>query len=202
MAPYQITARNSSRQISSHYFWRMENPWTRLSRKKIYDNPWITVREDQVLNPNGGKGIYGTVHFKNLAIGIVPVDKQQNTWLVGQYRYPLDEYSWEIPMGGGALEVDPLDSAKRELKEETGLTATSWERFLTLHTSNSVTDEVGYAYLATDLTQGPTEFEDSEDLQIRKLPLAEAFNMCLQGKITDSLSLAALLKLGVMKSWK
>ncbi len=172
----------------------MKNPWTRLTRKVIYDNPWITLREDQVINPKGGKGIYGTVHFKNLAIGIIPLDDHNNTWLVGQYRYPLDEYSWEIPMGGGALDLEPLESAKRELKEETGLTAKKWELFLKMHTSNSVTNEVGFAYLAKDLTEGETEFEDSEDLEIRKLPFSDAYQMCLDGAITDSLSLAAILK--------
>lgn len=150
--------------------------------------------EDEVLNPKGGQGIYGTVQFKNLAIGIIPLDENQNTWLVGQYRYPLDEYSWEIPMGGGPLNIDPLESAKRELKEETGLSAKSWKKFIKIHTSNSVTNEVGYGYLATDLTEGETEFEDSEDLVIKKIPFQEAYEMCLDGAITDSLSLAAILK--------
>jgi len=172
----------------------MENPWTKLSSKRLYDNPWITVIEDQVINPNGGEGIYGTVQFKNLAIGIIPLDENQNTWLVGQYRYPLDEYSWEIPMGGGPLNIDPLESAKRELKEETGLTAKHWRQFIKIHTSNSVTNEVGYGYLATDLTQGETEFEESEDLVIKKMSFDEAYEMCLNGEITDSLSLAAILK--------
>ena len=172
----------------------MKNPWTKLSSKTLYDNPWITVVEDEVLNPKGGQGIYGTVQFKNLAIGIIPLDENQNTWLVGQYRYPLDEYSWEIPMGGGPLNIDPLESAKRELKEETGLSAKSWKKFIKIHTSNSVTNEVGYGYLATDLTEGETEFEDSEDLVIKKIPFQEAYEMCLDGAITDSLSLAAILK--------
>ena len=172
----------------------MKNPWTKLSSKTLYDNPWITVVEDEVLNPKGGQGIYGTVQFKNLAIGIIPLDENQNTWLVGQYRYPLDEYSWEIPMGGGPLNIDPLESAKRELKEETGLSAKSWKKFIKIHTSNSVTNEVGYGYLATDLTEGETEFEDSEDLVIKKIPFEEAYEMCLDGAITDSLSLAAILK--------
>ena len=172
----------------------MENPWTKLSSKTLYDNPWITVIEDQVLNPNGGEGIYGTVQFKNLAIGIIPLDENQNTWLVGQYRYPLNEYSWEIPMGGGPLNIDPLESAKRELKEETGLTAKHWQQFIKIHTSNSVTNEVGYGYLAMDLTQGETEFEESEDLVIKKMPFDAAYEMCLNGEITDSLSLAAIMK--------
>src|SRR5690349_10870140 len=105
-----------------------KNPWTTLSSRPIYDNRWINVREDQVLNPSGGPGIYGVVSFKNKAIGIVPVDADGNTWLVGQYRYTLNEYSWEIPMGGGPNEQDPLLSAQRELQEETGFTATRWTR--------------------------------------------------------------------------
>ena len=171
-----------------------QNPWTKLSSEDIYDNPWIHVREEQVLNPKGGKGIYGVVHFKNKAIGIIPVDKNLNTWLVGQYRYPLEEYSWEIPMGGGPIEIDKLESAKRELKEETGYTAGKWTLISRIHTSNSVTDEEGWIYLAEDLTEGETEFEDTEDLKIWKLPLKTAIEMVLKDEITDSLSVCGLLK--------
>jgi len=171
------------------------NPWKRLSTKKLYDNAWIKVEEDQVRNPVGGENLYGKVHFKNLAIGIIPLDADMNTWLVGQWRYPLDEYSWEIPMGGGLRTVDPLESAKRELKEETGINAKEWELLLKIHTSNSVTDETGYCYVARDLSFGATSFDETEDLQIRKLPFSEAVEMCMSGDITDSLSLAALVKL-------
>lgn len=170
------------------------NPWKTLSSKKIYDNPWITVHEHQVINPGGGNGIYGKVSFKSKAIGIIPIDEEGNTWLVGQYRYTLNEYSWEIPMGGGPNEVDVLISAKRELKEETGLSASKWENIMRIHTSNSVTDEEGFVFLATELTQGETEFEESEDLEILKLPLEEAVQMVMDQKITDSLSIAGLLK--------
>lgn len=174
----------------------MENTWIKKSSRIIYDNKWITLEEDQVINPGGGAGIYGKVLFKNYAIGIVPLDEDGNTWLVGQWRYALNEYSWEIPMGGGPKELDILESAKRELKEETGLEAKSWEFLVKMHTSNSVTDEVGYAYVARELTQGATEFEESEDLKIWKLPFGEAYQMTLSGKITDSLSMVAILKLG------
>lgn len=172
----------------------MPNPWKTLSTKKIYDNPWISLNEDQIINPSGGEGIYGTVHFKNLAIGILPLDEEMNTWLVGQWRYPLNEYSWEIPMGGGQLHIDPIDSAKRELKEETGITAKKWEEIIKIHLSNCVSDEVGYGFLATDLAFGETNFDETEDLEIRKLPFSEALQMCLDGKITDSLSVATILK--------
>ncbi|MEQ8470658.1 MAG: NUDIX hydrolase [Marinoscillum sp.] len=175
-----------------------ENPWKLQSKKKIYDNPWITVEEDQVINPGGGLSQYGKVLFKSYAIGIVPLDEAQNTWLVGQWRYTLNAYSWEIPMGGGSKEVSKLKSAKRELKEETGLMAGKWTEFLKIHTSNSVTDEEGFAFLAEDLSQGETEFEETEDLKIWKLPFKEAHQMVLNGRITDSLSMVAILKLGRM----
>ena len=175
-------------------FDETHNPWRTLSTEVKYHNPWISVREDQVLNPGGGQGIYGVVSMKNKALGIVPVDAEGNTWLVGQYRYPLNEYSWEIPMGGGLLEHDILESAQRELKEETGLTAARWTRIARLHTSNSVTDEEGFVYLAEDLTAGEVEPEETEDLRLWKLPLTEAIRMVMDDRITDGVSVAGLLK--------
>lgn len=172
-----------------------KNPWKVLSSSVKYDNPWIRVEEDDVINPSGGEGIYGRVHFKNVAVGVIPIDDEENTWLVGQYRYPLEEYSWEIPEGGCPVGERELDAAKRELKEETGLIAKHWEEFLRIHTSNSVSDESGVVFLAKDLTQGNTQFEETEDLKIKKLPLEEAFQMVMDGEITDSISMAALLKL-------
>lgn len=174
-----------------------KSPWKLLHTKIEYDNPWIRVEEDDIINPNGGKGIYGRVHFKNVAVGIIPIDEEGNTWLVGQYRYPLDEYSWEIPEGGCPIGEKELDAAKRELKEETGLIAEHWEEFLRIHTSNSVSDERGVVFLAKNLKQGETQFEETEDLKIKKLPLEEAFQMVMNGEITDSISMAALLKLKV-----
>ncbi len=171
-----------------------KNPWKTNQTREIYDNPWISVREDQVTNPAGNPGIYGVVHFKSKAIGIIPVDEEGYTYLVGQYRYALEEYSWEIPMGGGALDIDILESAKRELKEETGLTAEKWTNIARIHTSNSVTDEEGFVFLAEKLTLGETEFEDTEDLKIKKLHLKEAVEMVMREEITDSLSVAGLLK--------
>ena len=172
-----------------------ENPWITHSSKEVYDNNWIKLTVHDVTNPGGGHSIYGKVHFKNIALGIIPLDDERNTWLVGQYRYTLNEYSWEIPMGGGPLTMDMLSSAKRELKEETGIEAKEWKQLLKIHTSNSVTDEVGYAYLAQDLSFGETEFEETEKLEIKKLPFREAVKMCDEGRITDSLSLAAIYKL-------
>jgi len=176
------------------------NPWTTLSSKEIYDNPWIQVEEHQVINPNGGKGIYGKVHFKNLAIGVIPIFDNGDTILVGQYRYPLNAYSWEFPEGGGKLDVDPLDSAKRELLEETGLIAGRWSKLIEMHLSNSVSDEFSIIYVAEDLTQGTAEPEETEQLQIKRLPIKEAIEMVLCGEITDSMSVAALLKLKIIRS--
>ncbi len=173
----------------------MENPWTLLSSQDIYSNPWIHLREDKVLNPNGGDGIYGVVSFKNIAIGIIPLDEENNIWLVGQFRYPLNEYSWEIPEGGGIKNTDPLDSAKRELKEETGLTAQKWSFLARMHTSNSVTDEEALIYLAEVLTPGESEPEETEQLKVKKIHLSEAVDMVMRNEITDSMSVYGILKL-------
>lgn len=173
------------------------NPWTTVGSELIYDNPWILVREDKVINPAGGDGIYGIVSFKNYAIGIIPVDNDGYTWLVGQYRYPLREYSWEIPMGGAAHNTSPLEGGKRELREETGINADSWKELMKIHTSNSVTDEVGYVFVATDLTMGASAPEDTEQLIVRRVPLSDAFKMVLDNTITDSISVAAILRLHI-----
>lgn len=174
------------------------NSWVSLSSEIKYDNPWIELSEYQVLNPSGNKGIYGVVRFKNLAIGILPLDDNRNTWLVGQWRFPLKEYSWEIPEGGGPIGIDPLDSAKRELKEETGLIAKKYTELGRIHTSNSVCDESGILYLAQDLELTESEPEENEDLVVRKIPFEEAYRMVMDGRITDSLSMAAILKAKIL----
>jgi 8-oxo-dGTP pyrophosphatase MutT (NUDIX family) len=172
-----------------------------LSVREIYQNRWIKVDEHQVLNPAGGNGIYGTVHFKNKAIGIVAVDELGNTWLVGQWRYTLNAWSWEIPEGGGPLDGDPLESAKRELKEETGLTAAHWKLIVRTHLSNSVSDEEGFIFLAEGLTQGKSELEDTEaDMKTWKLPFREALQMVIDGKITDSLTMMGLMAVARIKN--
>ncbi len=172
--------------------------WRKLASKSVYENDWMEVREDHVINPGGGENHYGHVHFKNRAVAIVALDEARNTWLVGQQRYTLDAYSWELPMGGAPLGEDPLAAAKRELKEETGLTAREWQEIMQLHPSNSITDEVGFVYVATGLTEGEPDFEETEDLEIRRLPLDEALQMALDGEITDAISVAALLRLGAL----
>ncbi len=174
--------------------------WKRLSGKVVYENDWMQVREDEVINPGGGRNAYGHVHFKNRAVAIVPLDDDEHTWLVGQDRYTLGEYSWEVPMGGAPLAEDPLDAARRELREETGIVAANWTKLMDLHTSNSITDEVGHVYVATDLTFAETAFEETEVLAIRKLPLADAVQMVVAGEITDAMSVAALLRVYALRT--
>lgn len=174
------------------------NPWITIESHKVYENNWIGLTEHQVINPSGGKGIYGEVHFKNYAIGILPLDEELNTWLVGQYRFPLKAYSWEIPEGGGPLESDPLESAKRELEEETGLRATEWIEIQRMHLSNSVSNELAIIYIAKGLLPGEASPEETEELSIRKLPFEEAYQMVVNGQITDSMSVAALLKAKIL----
>jgi len=172
------------------------NPWKTISTALKYENPWIRVEEHQVLNPSGKEGIYGTVHFKNIAIGIIPVDDEGNTWLVGQYRYPLNRYSWEIIEGGGKIGVDPLESAQRELLEEAGIVSEQWELLTTLHTSNSVTDELGIIYVARNLSFTQSQPDETEQLVVKKIPIKEALEMVLQNQITDSISM-----IGIMRYW-
>jgi len=170
------------------------NPWTITGEKPIYDNKWINVTEFDVINPRGGKGIYGKVHFKNIAVGILPLDDAFNTYLVGQYRFPLNAYSWEIPEGGGDKMEIPMDSGKRELLEETGLVAKEWSQILTLHLSNSVSDEVAVIYLARGLEQRSALPEETEELMVKKMPFEEAYQMVKGNEITDAMSVAAILK--------
>jgi len=176
---------------------KINNPWTTLSGEDKYENRWIRVTEYQVINPAGGRGIYGKIHFKNKGIGIIPVDNEGNTWLVGQFRYTLNEFHWEIPEGGAPLSENPLLAAQRELKEETGLTAKKWTPLLRMNTSNSVTDEECVIYLAEELEEGESELEETEaDLQVRKIPLKEAIDMVVRGEIADSMSMMGLLMIG------
>jgi ADP-ribose pyrophosphatase len=166
-----------------------DNPWKITAEKDIYQNPWIGLTEYQVINPSGNPGVYGKVHFKNMAMGIVPLDEEMNTYLVGQYRFVLDQYSWETPEGGCPLGSDPLDAAKRELLEETGLKANQWQEIQRMHLSNSVCDELCIIYLARGLEQHEAE---------PKLPFAKVYEMVCNGEITDSVTVAAVLKVQLM----
>jgi len=174
------------------------SPWQTHSVDVVYDNPWITVSHRNVTAPTGNDAIYGLVHFKNTAVGIVPIDDQGNTWLVGQYRYTLDKYMWEIPEGGGNPAEGELAVAKRELREETGISAKRWTPLLETHTSNSVTDEYGVGFVAQDLSFGETEPDETEILKIRKMPLDEAIDMVMRGDITDALAMTCLLKVRLL----
>lgn len=175
-----------------------KNPWKIIAEKEVYDNPWIKVTEYDVINPSGGKGIYGKVHFKNIAIGVLALDADWNTWIVGQYRFPTDQYSWEMPEGGGLLGIDPLESAKRELKEETGFSAGKWEEILHLHLSNSVSDEYSIIYLARSLTAGTAVPEETEKLELKKIHFEELYKMVCERKVTDVMTVTAVQKVKLM----
>ena len=171
--------------------------WQTVGTREIYINPWIRVREDQVVRPDNKPGIYGIVEFQNYALGIVAVADNFDTFLIGQWRYTLDRYSWELPEGGGDKSVAPLISAQRELLEETGITASEWTDLGPFDLSNSVTDESGLVYMARDLTFSPPRPDGDEVLQMRRLPLAEARAMCLDGRITDAVSI-----IGILRAWE
>jgi len=175
-----------------------KNPWTILSRATVYENEWIRVQHHEVLGPSGRPGVYGTVQFKNLALGVVPIDENGNVILVGQYRFPLGAYSWEIPEGGGAHSVTALESAQRELREECGLTAKHWLEILGMDLSNSVTDERGTVFLAWELLEAPAEPEETEKLQIMRVPFWDAVDRAKRGEIRDAISVAALIRVALM----
>jgi 8-oxo-dGTP pyrophosphatase MutT (NUDIX family) len=175
-----------------------QNPWTTLNRQQVYESPWIGVEHHEVLNPAGNPGTYSVVKFKKLAIGIVPLDEHNNTWIVGQYRYPLHTYTWEIPEGGGDLDVDPIESAKRELLEECGIIAGEYLPIQQLQLSNSATDEVAHLFIARNLTFTQAQPEENEQLRIRKVSFDELYKLVKEGYVTDSLTVAAVLKIKLM----
>lgn len=174
----------------------IENPWTTHSTEIGYENQWIRVEHSEVTTPGGSPGIYGVVRFKNKAVGVLPIDDDDHTWLVGQYRYALDLYSWEMPAGGSPDGEDAIETAHRELLEETGLQAESLTPLLSeVQLTNSVTDEVAWCWVATGLTQHAAEPEDTEDLKVRRLPVDDAIRMVLDGEIKDAFTVMAFLRL-------
>jgi ADP-ribose pyrophosphatase len=177
---------------------KKRGPWTTLSEEVKYETPWISVSHHDILDPSGRQGIYGVIHFKNLAIGVVALDEELNTWIVGQYRYPTQSYSWEIPEGGGKRGIPPLESAKRELREETGIEASKWTEILHMDLSNSASDEHAIIYLAQGLTFHAPQPDHDEELEQRRLPFEELYGMVDRGEITDSLTVAAVLKVKLM----
>lgn len=170
------------------------NPWKTLKTRAVYNNKWINVHEHEIINPAGNNGIYGVVNFNNYAIGIIPLDEFYNTWIVGQYRYTLNNYSWENPQGGGPKDIDPLESGKRELLEECGIIANEWIKIAECFTSNSVTDEKGIIYVAKQLQFTEAAPEETEQLCIKKLPFSSVFSMAMNGEITCNFALSAILK--------
>ncbi len=177
---------------------RDDSPWVRLERRTAYENAWIRVVHDEVTRPDGLPGVYGVVQFRNLAVGIVAADDAGRILLVGQFRYTLDAWSWELPEGGVPIDEDPLEGARRELAEETGYRATTWRELVRFHTSNSVTDESGVLYLATGLRPGRAEPEGTEELELRWVDLDEALAMIDAGEITDAITQIGLLRYALL----
>jgi ADP-ribose pyrophosphatase len=175
-------------------------PWIRRSRRVAYENAWITVWHDEVTRPDGAPGVYGVVHFANLAAGVLALDAADRVLLVGQHRYALDAYSWEIPEGGVPDGETALEGARRELLEETGVVAADWRELARAHLSNSVSDELAVLYLATGLTEGAAAPDGTEDLARRWVPFEEVLAMILDGRITDAMTVIAVERLAIIRT--
>ncbi|MEO5941094.1 MAG: NUDIX hydrolase [Candidatus Limnocylindrales bacterium] len=175
-------------------------PWTRRSRRIAYDNAWISVWHDEVDRPDGSPGIYGVVHFANLAVGAVVFDDDDRVLLVGQHRYTLDAYSWEIPEGGVPAGEAPVDGARREVREETGVEADGWREIVRFHLSNSISDEAGAIFTARATGHGDASPEPSEELAIRWVAFAEALAMTADGRITDAMSIMGLQRIALERA--
>lgn len=168
-----------------------KNPWKTLRSRILIENPWFKLRQDDVLRPDGKPGSYNTV-LAPPAVGVVPLFADGSLLLVGQYRYSISRYSWEIPEGGGHDGESPVQTARRELLEETGYRAGRMRKLGVFHTSNSFTDETAHLFLATELREGESRPDGTEQIKVRRLAVADAYDMAVTGKITDSLTLVAL----------
>lgn len=173
-------------------------PWRRRSRRSAYRNPWIELFHDEVERPDGGPGIYGVVHFRSLAVGVVAVGDDGRLLLVGQHRYTLDAYSWEIPEGGVPEGESAEEGARRELREETGYEAETWRYLFRFTTSNSVTDERGEMFLATGLRPGEASPDETEDLALRWATLDEVLAEIDRGEIHDLMTIAAVTRYAML----
>ena len=161
----------------------------------VYDNPWIAVTESRPIAPTGKPALYGVVHMKNLALGVLPLHDDGTVTLVGQQRYTFGDYSWELPEGGGPLGTDPLANIQRELAEEAHLAAREWRRILSFQLSNSVTDEHGFGYLAMGLYEvPPAKSDDTEVIAIARAPFREVLEQAMAGQIQDMITVAMLLR--------
>ena len=172
-------------------------PWRRRTRRTVYENPWMTLWHDEVDRPDGNPGIYGVVHFTSIAVGVVVLDDEDRVLLVGQHRYTLDRYSWELPEGGVPATETPEDGARRELLEETGVTADGWRELVRFDLSNSVTDETGVVFAARAIGHGTATPDPTEDLATRWVPFDEALAMIQRGEITDAITMLGLHRLAL-----
>lgn len=171
------------------------NPWTTLGTRTVYDNEWITVTEHRVVRPDGHPGIYGVVSAK-LAVGVVALTEADEVVLVGQWRYPLGQYSWELVEGGADADESDLAAARRELREEAGYAADSWERLGgELALSNCYTSERARLFVARGLTPVPRDPDPTEVLAVRHVPVDEALALVDRGEITDAMTVSGLLAL-------
>jgi 8-oxo-dGTP pyrophosphatase MutT (NUDIX family) len=170
-----------------------KNPWRTLSSRTIYRNPWLALREDKVIRPDGAEGIYSVVEMRP-SCGIIAINDKDQVALVGQWRYVHNKYSLEIPTGGSEQDETPLDAAKRELLEETGLAAGDWTALGTIDNSNGATTDVAHLFLARSLTVGPVVPQGDEQVELRWMPFVDAVLSVMKGEITESVSVAAILK--------
>lgn len=171
-------------------------PWKPGVARVAFENAWIRVTDQDVTAPTGRPARYGLVHFKNLAVAVLPIHDDGTVTLVGQHRFPHADYSWEIPEGGAPLDEDPLEGAKRELAEETGLVAAEWREVLRAQLSNSVTDERMIGYLALGLTEAAHtgDVDETEAIVLVRAPFREVLDAAMGGHMPDMLTVAMLLR--------